>query len=410
MEPAAFFWDELPTAHRQLRVALVTETYPPEINGVAMTTGRMVSGMQARGHQIQLIRPRQGQHDAGGTAPNLEQVLKPGVPIPRYSSLRMGLPVKSSLMRLWRERRPDLVHIVTEGPLGWSALSAALKLNIPVTSDFHTNFHYYSRHYGLGWFKTPIQGYLRKFHNRTRVTLVPTRSMAEHLAGDGYRGLTVVARGVDTQLFHPARRRAALRAAWGANPGDPVVLYVGRLAPEKNLPVVQRAFHALRAKQPRAKLVLVGDGPMANELGQAIPDAIFAGMRTGVDLAEHYASGDMFLFPSLTETFGNVTLEAMASGLAVIAYDYAAARELIQHGASGLVAPFDDAHAFCQLAESCAAEAERRAALGAAARAVAEQQDWERIYDQFEHVLLDVVETTERTRHVTAIELGSRPA
>jgi len=410
MEPSPILFEELPTAHRLLRMAVVTETYPPEVNGVAMTTGRIVSAMQARDHQIQLIRPRQNAQDAGPAEPNLDHILKPGIPIPRYNNLRMGLPAKSSLLKLWHEKRPDVVHLVTEGPLGWSALSAALKLKIPVTSDFHTNFHHYSRHYGLGWLKTPIESYLRKFHNRTRLTLVPTHAMREELLQDGYRNLKVVARGVDTQLFTPARRNDSLRAAWGVRPDDLVALYVGRLAAEKNLPVVLRAFAALRARQPRAKLVLVGDGPLRGELEKKLPDAIFAGMRTGLDLATFYASGDVFLFPSLTETFGNVTLEAMSSGLAVIAYDYAAARELITHRENGLLAPFDTADAFCTLASEVAAEPKTVRALGTAARQTAEEMSWSTIYSLFEQALFDVVKTSERNGYAATHEFSSRPA
>jgi glycosyltransferase involved in cell wall biosynthesis len=410
MEPSPILFDALPAAHRLLRMAVVTETYPPEVNGVAMTTGRIVSAMQARGHQIQLIRPRQNAQDAGHPEPHLDHILKPGIPIPRYPGLRMGLPAKSSLLKLWREKRPDVVHLVTEGPLGWSALSAALKLRIPVTSDFHTNFHHYSRHYGLGWLKTPIESYLRKFHNRTRLTLVPTHAMREALLHEGFRNLKVVARGVDTQLFTPARRNDSLRAAWGVRPDDLVALYVGRLAAEKNLSLVLRAFAALRARRPGAKLVLVGDGPLRGGLEKALPDAIFAGMRTGLDLATFYASGDVFLFPSLTETFGNVTLEAMASGLAVIAYDYAAARDLITHRENGLLAPFDAADAFCALAGEIAAEPGSVRAFGLAARQTAEDMKWSTIYSQFEQALFDVVKTSERNGYAATHEFSSRPA
>lgn len=403
-------YDASSTPHRALNLAVVTETYPPEINGVAMTTGRIVRAMQARGHQIQLIRPRQGAQDVGGAEPNLQHILKPSVRIPRYPDLRMGLPARASLLKLWRGKRPDIVHLVTEGPLGWSGLSAARALKIPVISDFHTNFHSYSRHYGLTCLHGVIAHYLRSFHNRTRLTLVPTHSMRERLAHAGYRRLKVLARGVDTQLFTPARRSDALRASWGVQPTDLVVLYVGRLAAEKNLPTVVRAFAAIRARQPSAKLVLVGDGPLRDSLARSLPDAIFAGMRSGVELATYYASGDIFLFPSLTETFGNVTLEAMASGLAVIAYDDAAAHDLITHRKNGLLAPFDVAPAFCALATELSLEPARVQQLGGVARETAERMGWSQIYAEFEQALFDVVNTGERNAHATAPELRSRPA
>jgi glycosyltransferase involved in cell wall biosynthesis len=169
--------DELQSGRRSLRLAVVTETYPPEINGVSMTIARFVEGLRTRGHDVQLVRPRQDRSDASADA----DVLMRGLPIPRYPHLKMGLPAKNALVKLWSLKRPDVVHIVTEGPLGWSALRAALKLKLPITSDFRTNFHAYSSHYGIGWLKKPIFGYLRKFHNRTLCTMVPTAALARDL-------------------------------------------------------------------------------------------------------------------------------------------------------------------------------------------------------------------------------------
>jgi len=389
LEPV--FPQQLPAQIPSLRVAVVTETYPPEVNGVAMTLGRMVSGLHARNHRIQLIRPRQGAADSAAMRENFEEVLKPGLPIPRYDSLRMGLPARQGLLELWQLRRPDVVQVATEGPLGWSAVSAAHRLRIPVASEFHTNFHSYSRHYGVGWLKKPISAYLRRFHNKSLVTMVPTQQMCDELTAGGYRNVRVVARGVDTRLFTPERRSAELRRSWGAGAADRVALVVGRLAPEKNLPVVLSAFAAMRRVNPDIKLVFVGDGPERGALERRFPEYVFAGMRTGEDLARHYASGDVFLFASLTETFGNVTLEAMASGLAVIAYDYAAARQHINNGESGLLAPVDQENEFIRLAEVVASDCVRMHELGRAARLCAERVDWEHVYDDLERVLVGLV-------------------
>ena len=252
-ELAPIVFEELAGARRTLRIAVVTETYPPELNGVAVTAARFVEGLRALDHQIQLIRPRQGGADSGGP----DHVLVPGLSIPRYPDLRIGLPAKRSLERLWSLRRPDVVHIVTEGPLGWSALRAATKLKLPVVSDFRTNFHAYSSHYGIGWLKKPILRYLRKFHNRTLATLVPTGALRAQLSLAGFQRLRVIARGVDTALFSPARRDEGLRAEWGAAPDDPVLLYVGRIAAEKNLAALMAAYEEARSRTPRAKLVLV---------------------------------------------------------------------------------------------------------------------------------------------------------
>jgi len=337
-----------------------------------------------------LLRPRQSRADRPGDDAGLQEVLMRGLPIPSYPGLKMGLPAKQALVRMWMRHRPDVVHIVTEGPLGWSALQASLKLKLPVSSDFRTNFHAYSRHYGVGWLQKPIAAYLRKFHNRTQLTLVPTEALRRDLAARGFRNLRVVARGVDTQLFNPARRRECLRAGWGATADDPVILHIGRLAPEKNLEPVVNAFEQIRRIEPRAKLVFVGDGPARAGLHARCPDAVFAGMRTGEDLAEHYAAGDVFLFPSLTETFGNVTVEAMASGLAVVAYDYAAAAEYIEHARNGVLAPYDDPAEFVRLATALVEDRRRIRELGGQARLTAERLAWSRVVEQFETMLMAV--------------------
>jgi len=395
MDSAQIICQQLPTARRIMRVAVVTETWPPEINGVAMTISRMTDGLQQRQHQVQLIRPRQHARDNPAVRPGFEEVLHRGMPIPNYQNLKIGLPAKQALLRLWAVKRPDIVHLVTEGPLGWSALAAATKLKIPCSSDFHTNFHSYSKHYGIGWLKKPIVAYLRKFHNKADCTLVPTSALLEDLEKHGYLNLRVVARGVDTHLFHPGKRSEALRTRWGVRPEQPVAIYVGRLAPEKNLPVVLKAFHAMQAVCPEARLVLVGDGPERAALQAAHPASIFAGMRSGEDLAMHYASGDIFLFPSLTETYGNVTVEAMASGLAVIAYDYAAAAEHIRHGFNGMVAGFDDAKEFVRLAAGLVNDPVCISEFGRLARETTEKIDWECVHDEFETALLDVIASAE---------------
>lgn len=386
-----FVLQELPETQFSLRVTVVTETYPPEVNGVAMTLGRMVEGLQRRRHRVQLIRPRQNAAENPASGDQFEEVLKAGISIPRYDGLKMGLPAKQALLRLWTLRRPDVVHIATEGPLGWSALAAACKLRLPVSTGFHTNFHSYSRHYGVGFMKKPIAAYLRKFHNRALATLVPTEDLRRELGAQGFENLHVVSRGVDTRLFAPGRRSQALRGRWGVTSDAPVALYVGRLAPEKNLPQVIEAFEAMRLRMPAARLVMVGDGPERKDLQNCHPHILFAGARMGEDLAAHFASADVFLFPSMTETFGNVTLEAMASGLAVIAYDYAAAQQHLSHEVSGLLAPFGDAAAFTRLAAALAPDRARIAMLRTRARTIAERIDWEKVFGDFETVLVDVM-------------------
>jgi glycosyltransferase involved in cell wall biosynthesis len=385
--------DDLPASRRSLRVAVVTETYPPEVNGVAMSIGRVVDGLQARDHHVQLVRPRQGSTHEAQIGARLDEVLTRGWPIPMYACLRVGVPCKRSLVRQWSLQRPDVVHIATEGPLGWSALAAARHLALPVTSDYRTNFHAYGRHYKAGWLARPIMGYLRTFHNRTQCTMVPTEAMRAELAVRAFERLAVVSRGVDTALFAPQRRSAALREHWGAAAGDVVVMCVGRLAPEKNLGVALQAFDAISRVLPRARLVFVGEGPQRTELQARCPRAHFAGSRCAEDLAAHYASADLFLFPSLTETFGNVTTEAMASGLAVVAFDSAAAGQLIRSGHNGAVVAGGRSADFVQAALAAACAPQRRHNWGTAARETVRALDWRSVVVRFESVLLRAIET-----------------
>ncbi len=388
MDAAEFTCQTLPSMRAQLRIAVVTETYPPEVNGVAMTLGRLVNGLQVRNHQVQLIRPRQHADEQPQPTARFSEHLQRGIALPRYEGLQVGLPAKTALTRLWTKQRPDVVQIATEGPLGWSALAAANKLRLPVASDFHTNFHSYSSHYGFGLLRRAIVAYLRKFHNKAAVTLVPSEGIRRELAASGYENIEIVGRGVDTRLFHPGRRDPSLRARWGLQEGETAVLYVGRLAAEKNLALVFRAFDAMREANPAIRLLLVGDGPERVSWQARRPDAMFCGTQVGEALAAHYASGDVFLFPSLTETWGNVTIEAMASGLAVVAYDCAAAEEVIRHGESGLKASPDDEAAFIEQAVSLSRDGALRRRLGCAAAARAAQLSWDAIIDSFERVLL----------------------
>ncbi len=402
--------DHFPAATRSMRVACVTETYPPEVNGVSLTVARMVEGLQSRNHDVQLVRPRQQSAEAPDRGDRFHEVLLRGMPIPRYPSLRMGMPSKRTLVRLWTLQRPDVVHIATEGPLGWSALQAAQHLKLPVCSDFRTNFHAYTQHYGIGWLRKPIMAYLRKFHNRTQCTMVPTEALRRELRAEGFERLEVVSRGVDTRQFDPARRSAALRAQWGADDDTLVVCCVGRLAREKNLEVLIDAFRGIERRMPTARLVLVGAGPLEAELRSACPGAALAGQRRGEDLAAHYASADLFLFPSLTETFGNVTTEALASGLPVVAFDYAAAAQVIDHEVDGLRVPFGDSAAFAEAALSLAFDPARRERLGLAARARAVQLDWAAIVQRFEAVLTDVIRQAAHEQGVAGAAPARLPA
>ena len=392
--------EDYPAFRPSMRIAVVTETWPPEVNGVAVTLAKLVQGLCLRNHDVQLIRPRQTSVDQASHDPGFEEVLMRGMPIPRYPELKLGLPSKKNLIKAWTLRRPDVVHIATEGPLGWSALQAAKVLKLPVTSDFRTNFHSYSKHYGVGWLRKPIVAYLRKFHNATACTMVPTQALRAELLQHGFLNLKVVARGVDTQLFNPAKRSEVLRSTWQAKPETVVLISVGRLAAEKNLGQVMATYEALKSVGADVRLVLVGDGPLRETIHQRCPDAIFAGMLTHDTLASYYASADMFLFPSQSETFGNVTVEALASGLPVLAFDCAAATDWVKPDLNGWLIPESQPEMYVTTAVRVVQSAGTLAQVAASTRAQVGQLDWQEIAEQVEAVLLQAIDSAPDQRSV----------
>lgn len=383
--------EDYPATRPSLRIAVVTETWPPEVNGVAMTLAKLVQGLSHRNHDVQLIRPRQTKTDSPMSDSSLEEVLMRGMPIPRYPELKLGLPSKKTLVKTWTLRRPDVVHIATEGPLGWSALQAAKVLKLPVTSDFRTNFQSYSKHYGVGWLRKPIVAYLRKFHNATACTMVPTRELMRTLSQNGFANLKVVSRGVDTKLFNISKRDTSLRSSWGATDETKVLISVGRMAPEKNLDQVLKTYESLKSTGQAFKLVMVGDGPLKDQFQKRYPEIIFPGMLTQSNLAAYYASSDLFIFPSQTETFGNVTLEALASGIPVLAFDCAAARDWVQTGVNGWLVAEINPEGFAAQAVTIFNSKDLLEKITQSTRQQVVHLDWDQIAEQVESVFWDAI-------------------
>lgn len=383
--------EDYPATRPSLRIAVVTETWPPEVNGVAMTLAKLVQGLSHRNHDVQLIRPRQTKTDSPMSDSSLEEVLMRGMPIPRYPELKLGLPSKKTLVKTWTLRRPDVVHIATEGPLGWSALQAAKVLKLPVTSDFRTNFQSYSKHYGVGWLRKPIVAYLRKFHNATACTMVPTRELMRTLSQNGFANLKVVSRGVDTKLFNISKRDTSLRSSWGATDETKVLISVGRMAPEKNLDQVLKTYEALKVTGLAFKLVMVGDGPLKEQFQKRYPEIIFPGMLSQSNLAAYYASSDLFIFPSQTETFGNVTLEALASGIPVLAFDCAAARDWVQTGVNGWLVAENNPEGFAAQAVTIFNSEDLLEKITQSTRQQVVHLDWDQIAEQVESVFWDAI-------------------
>ena len=360
---------------------LVSETFYPEVNGVSMTLHRLLLGLQKKGFKTTIIRPRQKSEPAKRFP--YEEHLVAGIPIPYYPELRFGITTTNHLKKIWRAKRPTLIHIATEGPLGLCALRAARSLEIPVISSFHTNFHQYGKYYKLPFLIKGAFAYLRYFHNRTRATYAPSDDLIENLKAAGFKNLRKMERGVDAQLFNPSKRSSELRLSWGANKETPVFTYVGRIASEKNIPFALKCFQEVRKKLPGAIMVVVGDGPLRKELEKKYPEVIFCGSQKGEALAQHYASSDVFIFPSITETFGNVVTEAMASGLIVAAYNYAAGKLLIEDGINGTVASFDNKeHYLANLIQLISIRA-MWPAMREKSRARIEDISWESVTDNY---------------------------
>lgn len=373
-----------------MKLTLVTETFPPEVNGVAMTFGVIARELGRRGHEVTVIRPGRSDLASGDSGSDYRQVAVRGVPIPGYALLRLGLPAGGFLTRTWRRSRPDLVHVATEGPLGYSAIRAAAALGIPTSSSFHTNFHSYTSHYRIGPLRHLALGWLRHVHNRTARTFVPTEDLIAELSGQGFRNLSLLSRGVDTVQFDPLRRSPSLRAQWNAGPEDPVVIHVGRMAAEKNYPLLFRAFDAMRAANPSCRFVLAGEGPLKAELMRRHPECIFAGFFSRSEIGRYYASADIYVHASLTETFGNVLTEAMASGLATASFDYAAARLFVRNGENGLAVPCGEADGLVKAAVRLATDPSLAKRLRASARAAVLPHSWTQVIERFETDLQEV--------------------
>lgn len=349
-----------------MRYAIVTETWPPEINGVALTVHGLVSGLQARGHAVQVVRPRQDHETHASAEPGT--VLARGAALPRYPGLKFGLPAARRLRALWRQARPDAVYVATEGPLGWSALRVARQLGIPAATGFHTRFDAYMRDYGVRFLEPLALRWMRRFHNGAQATLVPTRELREFLHARGFAHPVQLPRAVDTTLFHPRKRCPQLRRDWGVGDDGLAVIHVGRIAAEKNLDLAVRAFRALQRQRPEARFVWVGDGPETPRLRHEHPDFVFCGVQRGEALARHFASADLFLFPSRSETFGNVTLEALACSVPTVAFDYGAAREHLRDGLHGATVADGDEDGFVAAAVRIATDDSLRGCMRVVAR------------------------------------------
>ncbi len=374
-----------------MRVTLVTETYFPQVNGVSRTLGQLVRVMTEAGDTVQLVIP-----DYGEPPTNEHRQVVRSWNLPFYRELYLPLPPFGQVKRSIDAFRPDIVHIATEATLGLSVLRHGLRRKYPVVSSFHTNFDQYTRHYRVGWLNGLVWRYLRWFHNRTIETYVPSRATIADLEGRGFRRLVLWPRGVDGTLFRPDRPgRQAIREALGFGPEHVVIGHVSRIAAEKNVDYLSEALVRVEASCPQVRILIVGDGParpaLEKKLGAA---ARFVGYKTGEELADHYAACDLFAFASLTETFGNVILEAMASGLPVVAVRAGGPGDTVRPGETGLlVESTDPPSTLADALRGLADDAPRRRRLAVSARAYALSQTWNAIMGGLRERYLKVLQT-----------------
>jgi glycosyltransferase involved in cell wall biosynthesis len=358
-----------------MRIALITETFLPNVNGVVTTLCRLLEHLRARGHEALLFAPDGSPTSYAGA----EIVPLRGMPLPQYPELRLT-PPQPGITPLLRRFRPDVVHLAGVVALGATGRFAAARVGAPLIGAYHTDIPAYSAHYGLGFLRELAYSYLRWVHNGCALTLCPSRATLDDLRSHGFRRLRLWGRGVDTQQFHPRFRSDAWRARVGAQPGERVLLYVGRLATEKKIDLLAEALPQI----PNSRLVLVGDGPARTALERRLAGmpAHFAGYLRGTELATAYASADLFVFPSDTETFGQVIQEAMASGLPVAAARAGGAIDLVREQITGALFTPGSAADLRRCVVQLLTDPARLATLGAAGRSVAEQRSWSRVLDE----------------------------
>lgn len=366
-----------------MRIALFTDTYPPQVNGVARTLARLVEHAREEGHEVALVTTR-GRGAGEGCDATLPLHLRlPGVPVPVYPELLLSRWPSARERWFLEAFDPEVVHCATESVLGWWGRRWALRTRRPLVTSFHTNFPAYAAGYGLGFAEGAAWALLRRFHAPAFRTLAPSRDTVADLASRRFHErLDIWSRGVNGEQFNPRHRDPSSRKALGGH-AEVVIVYVGRLAPEKRLSLLLEAFSDVRERASvEVSLVLVGGGPMESELrARPRPGVRLAGYLTGLDLARAYASSDIFGFPSDTETFGNVVLEAMASGLPVVGVDRGGVRDSIVPGETGFRTPPGDVDAFASALLRLVEDPLLRARLGTRGRMLAEGRTWPRILD-----------------------------
>lgn len=371
-----------------MRILFCTDSWPPQLNGVSVVTAAMASGLQSRGWDCHVVAPEYPAQvkTALQSPPEVMVHPLPSAAWPPYPDVRFAYSGLSRVRRILRDFKPDVVHCATEFIVGRLGASAARRAGIPLCTSYHTDFGKYTTAYGIPWMRRPVQSWIAHFHRQAQRTLTPS-----HTARDDLRRMGVTAdvwgRAVDTDAFHP-RHYSPLTRYQLAYGQAFTFLYVGRLAPEKNVELLLSAFAMVRDALPEGavRLAIAGSGPSEDSLrARAGAGVLFLGAvdREKV-LPAVYASSDAFVYASLTETLGLVVLEAMASGLPVIATPAGGVADHLQHARNGLAYDAGDVHACAEAMRRVLRDASLHEALRAGARRTAESQSWERELDRLD--------------------------
>jgi len=363
--------------HPDMRIALMTDTYVPQVNGVTTVVHRIARVLRAAGHAVAVVAPRYPRGaDGGGGGGRDDELRVFSLPFPPYPSIRLSFASPRSIAQFLDRFRPDLVHVATEGPIGAAGRRYALRRNVPLVTSYHTDFPQYARYYGVGVLTPLVWRWLIHFHRPARLIHTPGIATRDELVRRGLTTAAVWGRGVDVEHFHPGKRDPGWRRWLGGGDDTVIVLHVGRLAAEKNLRILVESWtRARRFLGARAAFVIAGDGPETDYVFTHLPFARQLGFVDRDTLAALYASADLCVLPSRTETCGLVALEAMASGVPVIAADAGGLRESVRHDVNGLLVPPDDARAFSQAIVALAGGTSRRRAMAECARQTALGRD-----------------------------------
>jgi glycosyltransferase involved in cell wall biosynthesis len=366
-----------PDARPPMRVALFSGNYNYTLDGANKSLNRLVDHLQTdAGAQVRVYSPTT---DQPAFPPAGELISVPSVALPARPDYRLALGLPAAIRQDVQAFRPDVVHLSAPDLLGFGALRLARRLGVPVIASVHTLFDTYFDYYALGWMRPFVRRRLMAFYGACDYVLAPTQAIADELRIEALPArVRIWGRGVDPELFNPGRRSEAWRRAHGFAGERPVIVFLGRIVREKGLAVFAEAIRRLEQVSGPAQVLVIGDGPARDWFRDQLPNAVFTGFLTGEALATALASGDIFLNPSDTEAFGNVNLEAMASGLAVVCADVPNTRALLPEP-SGVLCPPADPAAYAAALAKLVGDPAARTRLQRAALARSAEYRWPEI-------------------------------